>query len=228
MYALLETLQVREIINHRCPTAAEVDHGTVALVLILNRLMAPRLLYQVADWLARTVLVYTLGVSAAKTWAISVEPFNDDRLARTLDAISQHSRDIWQDVVHRALVQAGIDLSFIFYDLTAFVVHGEYTNSQHVDFGFAHNTPMDKRKFKAGQDVAADGNIPTEYTLWPGRTADLATVQENMDRLCRLLRRHDWSVEEVTIITHWPRCRPSSADRTIEPSRQFRHEQTPN
>ena len=200
LYALLETLQVREIINHHCPTAAEVDYGTVALVLILNRLMAPRPLYQVADWLARTVLVYTLGVPAAKTSASSVEPFNDDRLARTLDAISQHSRDIWQDVVHRTLVQAGIDLSFIFYDLTAFVVHGEYTNSQHVDFGFAHNTPMDKRKFKAGLDVVADGNIPTEYTLWPGRTADLATVQENMDRLCRLLRRHDWSVEEVTII----------------------------
>jgi transposase len=192
LYALLETLQVREIINHHCPTAADVDYGTVVLVLILNRLMAPRPLYRVADWLARTVLVYIVGVPAAK--------FNDDRLARTLDAISQHSRDIWQDVVHRALVQAGIDLSFIFYDLTAFIVHGEYANSQHVDFGFAHNTPMDKRKFKAGLDVTADGNIPTQYTLWPGRTADLATVQENMERLCRLLRRHGWSVEEVTII----------------------------
>ena len=154
--------------------------------------MAPRPLYQVADWLARTVLVYIVGVPAAK--------FNDDRLARTLDAISQHSRDIWQDVVHRALVQARIDLSFIFYDLTAFIVHGEYTNSQHVDFGFAHNTPMDKRKFKAGLDVTADGNIPTQYSLWSGRTADLATVQQNMERLCRLLRSHGWPVEEVTII----------------------------
>jgi hypothetical protein len=25
---------------------------------------------------------------------------------------------------------------------------------------------MDKRKFKAGLDVAADGNIPTAYGLW--------------------------------------------------------------
>lgn len=86
LYALLEVLQVRETINRHCPTAAEVDHGTVALVLILNRLLAPRPLYQVADWLARTVLVYRLGVPAAK--------FNDDRLGRTLDALSPHTRDI--------------------------------------------------------------------------------------------------------------------------------------
>ena len=41
LYALLETLQVRDIINRHCPTRAEVDHGTVALVLLLNRLMSP-------------------------------------------------------------------------------------------------------------------------------------------------------------------------------------------
>lgn len=192
LYALLETLQVREVINRHCPTAAEVDHGTVAVVVILNRLMAPRPLYQIADWLARTVLVYQLGVPAEK--------FNDDRLGRTLDAISQHTRDIWQDVVHQALLRANIDLSVIFYDLTAFVLHGSYADSKYVDFGFAHNTPMNKRKFKAGLDVAADGNIPTEYGLWAGRTADMATVQENMDRLCHLLRDHGWSVQETVII----------------------------
>jgi transposase len=192
LYALLEVLQVREIINHHCSTKAEVDHGTVAVVMILNRLMAPRPLYRIADWLARTVLVYQLGVLANK--------FNDDRLGRTLDAVSQHTRDIWQDVVHQALLRADVDLSVIFYDLTAFALHGSYADSEHVGFGFAHNTPMNKRKFKAGLDVAADGNIPTEYALWAGRTADMATVQENMDRLCRLLRNHGWSVQETVII----------------------------
>jgi len=192
LYALLETLQVREVINRHCPTAAEVDHGTVAVVMVLNRLMAPRPLYRIADWLARTVLVYQLGIPAEK--------FNDDRLARTLDAISQHTRDIWQDVVHQALLRADIDLSIIFYDLTAFALHGSYADSEYVGFGFAHNTPMNKRKFKAGLDVAADGNMPTEYALWAGRTADMATVQENMDRLCRLLRNHGWSVQETIVI----------------------------
>ena len=192
LYALLESLQVRSIINHHCPTRAEVEHGTVALVLVLNRLMMPLPLYQVADWLARTVLVCSLGLPAEK--------FNDDRLARTLQALSPHCQAIWQDVVHRALTQADIDLSVIFYDLTAFVAHGSYPDSQLVDFGFAHNTPMDKRKFKMGLDVAADGNIPTHYAPWSGRTADLATVQTNMEHLRTLLVQRGRSTNAVLIV----------------------------
>ena len=102
LYALLESLQVRQTIRRYCPSSAAGDHGTVALVLILNRLMAPRPLYKVADWVAQTVLVHTLGVSATK--------FNDDRLARTLDAIAPHAREIWLEIVHHALVQFEIDL----------------------------------------------------------------------------------------------------------------------
>jgi len=192
LYALLDVLQVRQTINRHCPTAAEVEHGTVAMVLILNRLMAPRPLYQVADWIAQTVLVYVLGIPASK--------FNDDRLGRTLDAICEHARDIWQDIVHHALVRFDIDLSIIFYDLTAFVVHGAYSESDYAKFGFAHNTPMDKRKVKAGVNASADGNIPTDYGMWPGNTADLATVQENMTRLCHLLRRRGWPINETVII----------------------------
>jgi transposase len=151
------------------------------LVLILNRLTMPLPLYQVADWMARTMLVHMLGVPAAK--------FNDDRLARTLDALQPHCQAIWQHVTQRALTRAKVDLSVIFYDLTAYIVHGTYQGSQHVDFGFAHNTPMNKRKFKIGLDVSADGNIPAGYALWSGRTTDMATVQENMQNLSAFLRR---------------------------------------
>jgi len=192
LYELLNVLQIRQIINRHCPTAAEVDHGTVAMVLTLNRLMAPRPLFRVADWVARTVLVSVLGIPAKK--------FNDDRLARTLDAISKHTRDIWQDVVHHALIRFDIDLSIIFYDLTAFVVHGVYDESDYVKFGFAHNTPSDKRKVKAAVNASADGNIPAVYEMWPGNTADLATVQQNMDRLCCLLKRRGWPTEDTVII----------------------------
>jgi transposase len=192
LYALLETLQVRDIINRHCSTRAEVDHGTVALVLILNRLSMPLPVYQVADWLGRTVLVYILGIPAAK--------FNDDRLGRTLDAIQPHCQEIWQQVVQRALVQAEVDLNLIFYDLTAYILHGEFADSQYATFGFAHNTPMNKRKFKNGLNVAADGNIPTVYGPWSGKTADLATVQQNMEQLRRFLARRGWPIEEAMVV----------------------------
>jgi transposase len=192
LYGLLEILQVRPIINRHVPTAAQVDHGTVVLVLILNRLSAPRPLYLVADWLARTVLVYSLGIPAEK--------FNDDRLGRTLEAIAPHVGAIWDDVVHLALRRFDLDVRFLFYDLTAFVVHGEYAESEMADFGFAHNTPMNKRKVKTALTTLGDSDVPLDYALWSGRTTDTATVQTNMERLSRLLARHGYAIETVLLV----------------------------
>lgn len=192
LYALLETLGVRQIINRHCRSKAEVDHGTVALVLILNRLLLPLPLYQVADWLGQTVLAAKLGLDPAK--------FNDDRLGRTLDALYPHLEEIWLEVVETALLKADIDLSLIFYDLTAFAVHGRYADSEFIDFGFAHNTPSDKRKFKTSLNVSADGNMPWLYGLWSGRTADQSTVQSNMANLARWLQRHGCSLHKSMIV----------------------------
>lgn len=192
LYTLLERLQVRAIINRHCPTRAQVDHGTVALVLILNRLVAPRALCHIADWLASTVLVHTLGIPASK--------FNDDRLARTLDAIQPHCTAIWQEVVDQALQQTGVDLSVLFYDLTACVVHGAYQNSRYVDFGFANNTPMSKRKFKVALNVTKDGRVVTVYLPWTARTSDMATVPENISQLARFLERQGRSPSDTTVV----------------------------
>jgi transposase len=192
LYALLETLQVRQVINRHCRSQGAVDHGTVALVLVLNRLMCPLPLYQVADWVGQTVLVAVLGVPAAK--------FNDDRLGRTLDALYPHLEAIWLEVVETALLKADIDLSVIFYDLTAFVAHGRYPDSELIDFGFAHNTPSNKRKFKTGLNATADGNLPWLYRLWSGRTADQATVQSNMSNLAHWLQRHGYRLHDTLVI----------------------------
>ena len=192
LYGLLEILQVRQIINRHVPTQAQVDYGTVALVLILNRLSAPRPLYQVADWFAQTVLIYTLQVP--------VEKFNDDRLGRTLEAIGPHARDIWLDIVNLAWLRFDIDVRLLFYDLTAFVVHGEYKSSHLAKFGFAHNTPMGKRKIKDALEVAGDGNIPLDYAPWSGDTADTATVQTNLDCLSALLQKHGLPSTETVLL----------------------------
>ncbi len=192
LYALLETLQVRHIINRHCATRCEVGHGTVALVLVLNRLMFPLPLYQVADWVGRTTLVHVLGIPAAK--------FNDDRLGRTLDALYPHLETIWLEIVEQAILKAEIDLSLIFYDLTAFIAHGRYADSEQVDFGFAHNTPMNKRKFKLSLNAAADGNIPWLYRFWSGRTADQATVASNMDSLATWLKGHGYPLTDTLVV----------------------------
>ncbi len=192
LYAVLDVLQVQAIINRHCPNQREVDNGTVALVLILNRLMAPRPLLWVADWVAKTVLVHKLGVPASK--------FNDDRLARTLDDLAPYCRDIWVEIVSVAIQYYDIDLSMVFYDLAAFVAHGDYAESDYVNFGFAHNTPSNKRKFKVGLNVTGDGNVPASYRPWPGSMADKATAQSNIERLSKLLRAHGYQAKQVLIV----------------------------
>ena len=192
LYALLQTLEVEKIINRHSSTKGEVEHGTVAVVMILNRLMLPLPLYRIADWVGQTSLVATLGIPAEK--------FNDDRLGRTLDALYPHLDVIWQEIIEVALVRAGIDLSVIFYDVTAFIAHGRYADSELMEFGFAHNTPSNKRKFKMALNATADGNIPWNYRLLPGSTADVATVEENLENLASWLHSHDYMCRDSLIV----------------------------
>ena len=192
LYTILADLKVAKVVDHYAPTQSDLSHGTVVLVLILNRLHAPRALHRVADWMGQTVLVRVLGIEAAR--------FKKDRLARTLSALAPHTQKIWQAVVSRAIEKYDIDLSVIYYDLTAFIMQGEYEDSDLVEFGFAHNTPSNKQKVKTSLNVAADGHIPLEYQVWPGSKADKSTVEENMVHLMALLKRHGHSLAETLVV----------------------------
>jgi len=192
LVALLERLQVRGIINRHCATRSPVDHGAVALVLVLNRLMAPRPLYKMVDWLASTLIAEHLGIPADK--------FNDDRLGRTLDVLAAHLPAIWSDLQQQVLLRYKIDLSILFYDLTALVMSGQYPKSELVDYGFAHNTPSDDPKLKLGLVASQDGGLPLLFQPWSGRTADKATVQTNLHHLRAFLHQHGWSASQVLVV----------------------------
>jgi transposase len=191
LYPLLKELRVEEIINNHLPSGHQVKHGPVAMVLILSRLVAPRPLYKIRAWLPHTVLETELGVAAK---------FNDDRLGRTLDAIAPHVQQIWVEIITVALERYQIDVSIIFYDLTAFILHGDYKKSELVSYGFAHNTPSNKQKVKEALAAIADGNIPYAYRIWRGNTADKATVQDNMERLLALLKKQGYSPQDLLVV----------------------------
>jgi transposase len=74
--------------------------------------------------------------------------------------------------------------------VTAFIAHGRYAQSELIDFGFAHNTPSNKRKFKLGLNASADGGIPWLYQRLSGSTADQATVEKNLENLAAWLHSH--------------------------------------
>ncbi len=192
LLSLLSRLKVREIINQYCPTQSPIDNGAIALVLVLNRLMAPRPLYKIVDWLATTLVAEHLGVSRFK--------FNDDRLGRTLDALAEHLPAIWTDIQQQILLRYKIDLSVLFYDLTALIMTGHYAESALVDYGFAHNTPSDDPKVKLGLLASRDGGLPLLFQPWSGRTADKATVQTNMHNLRQFLQQNGWKPSQVLVV----------------------------
>jgi transposase len=192
LVARLERLKVRQIINHYGPTQSPVDHGAVVLGLVLNRLMAPRPLDQIVTWLSTTLSAEHLGIPKDK--------FNDERLGRTLDALSAHLPEIWNDIRQQALVPYRVDLSIRFYDLTALIMTGQYAHSELVAYGFAHNTPIDDPKLKLALQTSRDGGIPWLFRAWSGRTADKATVQTHLDNLRAFLHQQGWQAAQVRVV----------------------------
>ena len=98
-YPILDALDLRGIVNAVRPTKADVDLGVVALVLVLNRLMAPQPLYWVNRWLAQTVLPAALELSPPKLY--------DQRLGRALEALNPHLGEIWASELPGLPIEGG-------------------------------------------------------------------------------------------------------------------------
>ncbi len=180
---IFQNLNVVSTINRYCPCKADVDEGTVALVLALNPrvredLMSPRPLYKVADWMEETILEQTLGISPEK--------LHDRRLGDLLDAIHPHIDNIWKDIVHQGFRRYGISLDFIHYDITSLYFEGEYEDADLVNYGYSRDSKSDCKQVNLRLNITDDG-IPLAYKVINGKTADRTTPMENMAALRELL-----------------------------------------
>ena len=178
---ILETLGLRELVAEHVVGVNDVDNGTVALVLCLNRLVAPRPLYKVEGWLADTILPEYLGVPASK--------LHDDRLGRFLDDLAPHIEAIWQALCLRAVQHYHVDLAVILYDLTSFYFEGDYAENAAVTYGYSRDHRSDTKQRVVGLNVTGTAGVPVVYRLLAGNTADCTTPQENLTRLRGFLDR---------------------------------------
>jgi hypothetical protein len=113
---ILEQVHLREIVRDALQMvqgeeATVVASGRLVEVLVLNRLMAPRPLYRVGEWLQDSVLAHRLGLDSVQV--------NDARLGRLLDALDGVTATIWPQVVAHALTLGGTDLAAVYYDITS-------------------------------------------------------------------------------------------------------------
>lgn len=182
---LCDQLGLRAVVNRRCypdgGAPEDIDLGRVALVLVLNRLLAPQPLVHVERWLAGTVLPDLLGLSAAQC--------NDDRLARTLDALLPHLDALWQDLIVAALTHFHLDLRALCYDLTSLSFCGAYEDADLIRYGYSRDHRPDQKQVEVATTVTAAGGVPLDYRVLAGNVADCTTPVENLRRLRGLLAR---------------------------------------
>ena len=178
---ILGRLRVRETVDKHCPGKETVPHGITTLVLALNRLMAPKPLYKVNEWLGETVLEDTLGLPADQLY--------DVRLGRTLDDLQPHLPAIWQDIAVQAVLSYDLDLRFLHYDITSIYFEGEYDGSDKISYGYSRDHRPDAKQINLGVNVTGAEGIPLGYRVLAGRVADRTTPLENLQALRELLDR---------------------------------------
>lgn len=181
MMPIFRDLNIAEIVDEHCPGKEVVSHGRTVLALALNRLLAPRPLYKVGEWLGGTILEDALEVNA--------EQMYDSRLGRSLDDIHPYLETMWQDIVVQAVLKYNIDLSQIHYDITSIYFEGEYEESDMIDYGYSRDNRPDAKQLNLGVNVSGTAGVPLAYRVLAGRTADRTTPLENMKALEQLFSR---------------------------------------
>jgi transposase len=177
---LLEQLQLRETVSSALealhgPETTVVASGRLVEVLVLNRLMAPRPLYRVGEWLQGSVLAHRLGLDPAQV--------NDARLGRLLDALDGVSATIWPQLVAQALTLGGADLAAVYYDLTSFYFEGDYANVPEITYGYSRDHRPDTQQVEVGLTVTAADGLPLTYRVLAGNTADATTPVDHLHLL---------------------------------------------
>jgi transposase len=182
----LERIGLAEVVDRYCPREGKLSEGTVVTVLVINRLLAPRALRNVAKWVSQTGLHLLLGIPDPAL-------LNYDRLADALLAVYPHWQAIAAEVTLRAVEQFQLKVETIHYDLTSVFFHGAYEGSAWVDFGYSRDHRPDKPQVNIGLSATADGEVvlPGGSGIHPGATNDGMTTVPAHQQLHTLFQRSD-------------------------------------
>lgn len=101
---------------------AHLTNGQIVEALVVNRLTAPRPLYDTTAW-ARTWAV-------EETFGIQPEHLNDDRLGRCLDDVAQVRDALRGELTVQAMAAFGVEAKTLRWDLTSLLVTGAYPEEE--------------------------------------------------------------------------------------------------
>jgi hypothetical protein len=133
----VERIGLAAAVDRRCPRQGGLSEGVVLTILVVNRLLAPCALSNVAAWVKKTGLHLLLGIS-------NPDLLNYDRLADALLAVYPHWQEIAAEVTLQAVERFRLQVEMVHYDLTSVFFHGDYAGSQWVEFGYSRDHRPDR------------------------------------------------------------------------------------
>jgi len=187
----LDRMAFFRIVGSCLGTGRETPHHAQTLgVLVQNILLSPSPLYRIAEW-AAPFSAAALGLTPDEKASI-----NDDRVARTLDAlVSMSARSLFFRLALHVMKQFEIDTARIHHDTTTVTFHGQYAGSfaePRITHGLNKDHRPDLKQLVFGLNVAADGAVPLSHEVHSGNRTDDTLHRSNVDSLRQLLGRDDF------------------------------------
>jgi hypothetical protein len=185
----LDRVGLIEIINQYCPRRPNEDgisDGEAIAALVINRMLAPCALSNVATWVEQSGLHLLLGIA-------DPQKFNYDRLVDALLAVYLHWSEIAAEVTLRAVAAFGLKVETVHYDLTSILFYGDYEGSGWVDYGYSRDHRPDRPQLNLGLSATDDGEVvlPGGSDIHPGHTNDGVTTVGTHQQLRELFQRSD-------------------------------------
>lgn len=185
-----QRLDLAATIDRLVPYEGAIPLGTLAEILIANRLLRPKALFKVADWAQTAALT--------DYYDLTPEQLNDDRLGRALERLAQHAQDVEAALVLRAIKEFDLDVHQIHYDITSVELFGAY--EQELAEGESPPTPLptygrtksgrkNVKQIQLGLNVTGDGGVPISHLPLDGNAAESPSHLDNLKRLGQLLPR---------------------------------------
>ena len=172
------------------PRRGILDHAQTLSVLIQNIILSPAPLYRIAEWAA------PISPAALDLSAVEKKSLNDDRVARTLDALaSTRARSLFFRLALRVIKEFELETRRIHHDTTTVTFHGRYDTSvrqPRITYGINKDHRPDLKQLVFGLNVTGDGAVPLSHEIFSGNRTDDTVHRSNVDRLRELLGRDDF------------------------------------
>jgi transposase len=183
-----DRLRLGRTVDAVVPWEGEVPLGDLVEILVANRLLDPKPLYQLGSWATKATL--------ADFYNLTEQQLHDDRIGRALERLADHGDKVQAELVLRAIQEFGLDVSQVHYDLSSVELYGDYSGYPEAQadeatprpaYGRSKSGRKDLKQIQFGINVTKDGAVPICHRAFDGNAAEAPTHPENLRRLGELL-----------------------------------------